>query len=848
MATLEVLLFLLLVSVANAQPAAVPAVSSSSPSSSSYIEPFVSFAPEDNFLIDCGSNSSSTLPGNRTFQPDNSTTEYLSYAGKIVQLSLPSSPHNVSPIHRTARVFAKDATYTFPVTSPGWHWIRLHFHALNTTSYNLGAARFSVETDRLVLLHQFQLPKNNASTVVKEFLVNVTTERYSLTFKPKGNVAFINAIEFISAPEELIKDSATLLFPVSQPYELSGDSFETVYRLNMGGPMLERQNDTLGRKWEPDHGYLEPKEMGKVSSVSAVAISYPTGSGGGGGSPLIAPPLVYSSAEELGDSKVVQPNFNITWKLDVNVHFSYLVRLHFCDIVSKSLNELYFNVYINDNVAISGLDLSALTGKLATAFYKDIVVNSSMVSTPLQIKVSPVDDAQGIRNAILNGLEVFKLNNSVGSLGGEYGVDGRRVGDEADGVSGHQTAATVGIAVMFGAFVGLGAVAVKLRKRPRDLGTKSSFSSWLLPLHNAGDSNPVTNNNKPPAPKISTVTEFGRYFSLAKLQEATSNWESSKIIGIGGFGNVYLGEIDGGIKVAVKRGSPASKQGVHEFHTEIQMLSKLRHRHLVSLIGYCDENKEMILVYEYMANGPLRDHLYGPQRAHPLPWKARLEICIGAARGLHYLHTGASQGIIHRDVKSTNILLDDEFVAKVADFGLSKSTGGGHAEDQTHVSTAVKGSFGYLDPEYFRKQRLTEKSDVYSFGVVLLEALCGRPAIDLQLPMDQTNLAEWALQRKRKGLLEKIVDPNLTGQIINPESMKKFAEAAEKCLAEHCVDRPSMGDVLWNLEYALQLQEPSSSSSSQGKADEENKSFAAPNSPAVLSPANCNGRSEYDNC
>ncbi|KAM3220303.1 putative receptor-like protein kinase [Capsicum annuum] len=777
---------------------------------------FPAFTPSDNYLINCGSSSPTTLPGNRVFQPDESSNKYLSYSGRDSHISAPDNKNSPSPIYNSAKIFNSDATYTFHVNNPGLHWIRLHFFPLQNGEFNLHTAKFSVSTESLVLLRDYTMEKNEAA--MKEYLVNVTTERYDIKFSPsEGSIAFANAIEFVTAPAKLLDYSVPLLFPVSQKFDLTKSNFVTAYRLNVGGSYLDASNDTLGRNWLSD-GPFRNNATGQAVSVQPSVIQYPTA----GGSPLIAPPTVYSSAVKMADSETVIPNFNISWTMDIDTSYTHLVRLHFCDIISKSLNELYFNVYINDKMAISGLDLSSLTQRLSTAFYKDFVIDSASAANPLSVKVSPVNDVQGFKNAILNGLEVFRMNNSLGSLDGEYGMDGKK----SSGPS--RTVAYVGFAMMFGAFVGLGAIAFKWQKRPQDWQKRNSFSSWLLPLH-AGDTSFMAGSKASMSRKsqfFNSTTGLGRYFSFAELSDSTNNWDPNAIIGVGGFGNVYYGEIDDGTKVAVKRGNPQSEQGINEFQTEIQMLSKLRHRHLVSLIGYCDENTEMILVYEFMQNGPFRDHLYGKDMP-PLTWKQRLEICIGSARGLHYLHTGASTAIIHRDVKTTNILLDENLVAKMADFGLSKDC----LANETHVSTAVKGSFGYLDPEYFRKQQLTDKSDVYSFGVVLLEALCARPAINPALPREQVNLAEWAMQWKKKGLLDKIIDPTLVGQI-NLESMKKFAEAAEKCLAEYGSDRPSMGDVLWNLEYALQLQE----ASLQGKVEEENKAASAQTSPATVAP------------
>ncbi|CAL9062418.1 unnamed protein product [Musa banksii] len=755
------------------------------------------FTPADNFLIDCGATATVTTPDGRAFKTDAQSASFLS-AHDEVRASVPSAPGVPSPIYLSARIFHEETSYSFTLSRPGWHWIRLHFFPVNSSDFDLTGAVFSVNTDDLVLLHSFTVD-DPSKWVLKEYLVNATSPRLAIHFSPlRNSVAFINGIEVVSAPDALIPNTASTVSPVGQTDGLSLSAYQVAYRINVGGPVVTSANDTLGRAWGQDEPFLQSRSTAEAVSVSPSIIKYPEGT-----TPLIAPNSVYATAVKMADARVGSPSFNVTWFFDVDSSFGYFVRLHFCDIISKSLNDLYFNVYINGLMAISGLDLSTVTSGLAMPYYKDFVLNASMATGRITIQIGPMKEDTGRIDALLNGVEILKMNNSVGSLDGEFGVDGSRAGD---GSAKRRAVAAVGFAMMFGAFAGLGAMVMKWHKRPHDWQRRESFSSWLLPVH-TGNSTFMTGKGSGYGSHrsgytFSSTMGLGRYMSLSELQAATKNFDQNAVIGVGGFGNVYIGELDDGTKVAVKRGNPQSEQGINEFQTEIQILSKLRHRHLVSLIGYCDENSEMILVYEYMANGPFRDHIYGSDLP-PLSWKQRLEICIGAARGLHYLHTGTAQGIIHRDVKTTNILLDENFIAKVSDFGLSKDAPG---MNQTHVSTAVKGSFGYLDPEYFRCQQLTDKSDVYSFGVVLLEALCARPALDPALPREQVNLAEWALQWKRKGLIEKIIDPNIAGSI-SKDALSKFVEAAEKCLAEHGVDRPSMGDVLWNLEYALQLQD-----------------------------------------
>ncbi|KAF6167661.1 hypothetical protein GIB67_031244 [Kingdonia uniflora] len=760
---------------------------------------YCDFNPVDNYLITCGSSQNVSIQG-RFFLPDLQQSSFVlkTQGNSIVATSNSSVP---SPIFQSARLFPVPASYKFDIQQEGRHWIRLYFYPIDS-NHNLRSAPITVVTENFVLLNNFIFDNYNGAFLFKEYLVNLTSDTLTLTFIPSSNsVAFVNGIEVVSVPDELIPDQAQAVSHSSPFSGLSDLALETVYRLNMGGPLVTPQNDTLGRTWENDEKYLHVNSSAVNVSVNPTTIKYRPGV-----TPEIAPNWVYATAETMGEANVPVLSFNVTWVFPVDPNFMYFVRVHLCDIASKALNNLVFNTYVNSDIALASLDLSSLTGALAVPYYKDFVSNSSMEeSNTLTLSIGPDSDAD-ISDAVMNGLEIMKISNGARSLDGLSSVKALLPKTPSK-----KSKLGIIVGLVVGSLVALLSIAwCAFCVIARKSNATNQGHPWLaLPIYGNSQTmtkGSTTSQKSGTASIISLASSnFGRFFMFQEIMDATNKFDESLLLGVGGFGRVYNGTLDDGTQVAVKRGNPRSEQGLAEFRTEIEMLSKLRHRHLVSLIGYCDERSEMILVYEYMANGPLRSHLYGTDLP-ALSWKQRLEICIGAARGLHYLHTGAAQSIIHRDVKTTNILLDDNFVAKVADFGLSKT---GPALDQTHVSTAVKGSFGYLDPEYFRRQQLTEKSDVYSFGVVLMEVLCTRPALNPGLPREQVNIAEWAMNWQKKGLLSQIMDTKLIGKV-NPASLKKFGETAENCLAEYGVDRPSMGDVLWNLEYALQLEETSS--------------------------------------
>ncbi|WVZ60742.1 hypothetical protein U9M48_010724 [Paspalum notatum var. saurae] len=285
-------------------------------------------------------------------------------------------------------------------------------------------------------------------------------------------------------------------------------------------------------------------------------------------------------------------------------------------------------------------------------------------------------------------------------------------------------------------------------------------------------------------------------FTYEELAAATGNFSAANLLGQGGFGYVHRGVLRGGRAVAVKQLRSDSGQGEREFQAEVDIISRVHHRHLVSLVGYCIAGARRVLVYEFVPNKTLEFHLHG--KGQPvMPWSTRLRIALGSAKGLAYLHEDCHPRIIHRDIKSANILLDNNFEAMVADFGLAKLS----SDNNTHVSTRVMGTFGYLAPEYASNGKLTEKSDVFSYGVMLLELLTGRRPIDSSDAASsflEDSLVDWARPALSRALADGdydgVADPRLQGNY-DPVEMARMVASAAAAVRHSAKKRPKMSQV-----------------------------------------------------
>ncbi|XP_030540928.1 probable receptor-like protein kinase At5g24010 [Rhodamnia argentea] len=378
----------------------------------------VSFSPVDNHLINCGSAVDATVD-NRAFVSDSSSSKsQVLTSTRTISLNDDNPALGTPQIYHTARAFTRPSKYVFKVQERGTHMVRLHFHRFKSSRMELYDARFHVLVDGYVVLSNFS-GESESRTVIKEYLIWIDAEKLVLTFFPakRSKFGFVNAIEVISAPKDLILETAQLVDGdrLVNFNGLNRQAFEVLYRVSVGGPKVTPFNDSLWRTWVPDDAYLK-STYGSERVFFGGRIKYQTG----GASREVGPDNVYNSARVIKSTNATVPNVNMTWVFPATRDYKYLVRLHFCDIASISLELLYFNVYVNGFLMLKNFDLSYVVNEvLAAPFYADFVVDGDNLGI-LSVSIGPSNYSMAHAiDGLLNGVEVMKLNNSMGSLDGE---------------------------------------------------------------------------------------------------------------------------------------------------------------------------------------------------------------------------------------------------------------------------------------------------------------------------------------------------------------------------------------------------------------------------------------------
>ncbi|KAJ4901296.1 Leucine-rich repeat protein kinase family protein [Raphanus sativus] len=515
------------------------------------------------------------------------------------------------------------------------------------------------------------------------------------------------------------------------------------------------------------------------------------------------------------------------------------------------------------NITVVNLGRHELTGTISPSFAKltsletiNLSNNRLTGSIPTELTTLPklrtldvsnndiygdVPKFRGSVNLVTTGNLNIGKDGPVSPSGGTPGTSGgwkgsgggSGGGDGGNGSSKKSSSVKIIVPVVGGVvgalcLVGLG-VCLYAKKGMRPAKVQSPNTNMVIHPHHSGDSDAIKltvaasslNNGGGTESSYSHsgsansdihVVESGNLvISIQVLRSVTNNFNEENILGRGGFGVVYKGELHDGTKIAVKRmesSSVVSDKGLAEFKSEITVLTKMRHRHLVALLGYCLDGNERLLVYEYMPQGTLSQHLFHwkEEERKPLDWTRRLAIALDVARGVEYLHTLAHQSFIHRDLKPSNILLGDDMRAKVSDFGLVRLA----PEGKYSIETRVAGTFGYLAPEYAVTGRVTTKVDIFSLGVILMELITGRKALDETQPEDSVHLVTWfrrvaASKDKDENAFKNAIDPNIKLDEDTLASVEKVWELAGHCCAREPYQRPDMSHIV-NVLSSLTVQ------------------------------------------
>ncbi|XWS23058.1 hypothetical protein CRYUN_Cryun29cG0089100 [Craigia yunnanensis] len=737
--------------------------------------------PIETIFLDCGSSSeqSQSYKG-RNWSSDIGSQFTGSNSDSNSTLSNASKGTTVPEVpYMTARLFYSKYSYTFNVT-PGPKFIRLYFYSDSYGGLNASESFLTVTTGHYTLLRNFSCYLTAKYLKVdyffKEFIIHVENHTLELIFTPTSDApnayGFVNGIEIVSMPLHLYIRGNDVLLPFVgfHPNMLTfgnDSALEMVYRANVGGQTISPDRDTgMFRTWNADETYIFGAAFGQLDYDITLQIQYPKTTPA-----YTVPGDVYRTARSMGQYNEINKNYNLSWFFPVDTGFKYLIRLHFCEIVPGMTlkNQRVFFIFINNQTAESQADVIVWSKGHGFPVYRDYVVMippQAVGKQDLWLELHPnIQVKPQYYDAILNGVEIFKISNFDGNLAGlnppigESNFQPTPSKKSKKGLPKEIKYSISGAFVLFVFFL----FALVLIKTKRN---------WMM--KNTKDSSRY------------------RSFPINDIRKATNNFDDSLVIDKWGLGKVYKGFINGiAPAVAIKRGGKAiSEQG---FSEEIKMLSQIRHHNIISLLGYCQEDFETILVYEYMDNGSLSDHLHHhlEERKKPLSWNQRLEICVGIARGLHYLHTGRKRPIIHCDINTSNILLDKNWTAKISNFG---STMTSHNSN----GSSMDGSIGSLDLDRDK----TEKTDVYLFGLVLLEVLSGRPAPTNLKEENDENVGSgddleclippisYCLE---KGDVDQLVDQHLKGKIL-PESLRNFVKITKQCLAKIGVKRPSMNE------------------------------------------------------
>ncbi|CAI9096819.1 OLC1v1033040C1 [Oldenlandia corymbosa var. corymbosa] len=506
---------------------------------------------------------------------------------------------------------------------------------------------------------------------------------------------------------------------------------------------------------------------------------------------------------------------------------------------------------LNGNIVVINFQNMKLSGTISPNFssiptlQKLILANNNLTGTiPNQLTTLPNLQLLDVSNNQLYGkVPAFAANRVEVKTGGNVniGKDGPppgtpgatpdgSPGDSGSGVTGGGKKSSTGVIV--GSVVGVGAVIVfacllvffiKKTKRKGSNRVQAPSNVVIHPRHSGSDQDTVkitiagssvggTSQNYSHSSNdprdIHIVESNGLKIQIEVLKKVTNNFSEDNILGKGGFGTVYKGELDDGTMIAVKRmeSGVMTDKGLEEFQSEIAIVTKVRHRHLVALLGFCLDAAERILVYEYMPQGALSRHLFDwkEEQLKPLDWMKRLTIALDVARGVEYLHSLAQQSFIHRDLKPSNILLGDDMRAKVADFGLVRLV----PEGKGTVVTRLAGTFGYLAPEYAVMGRVTTKLDVFSFGVILMELITGRKALDESRPEESAHLVSWFRRTLISKELQKAIDPTIELNEETLASITTVAELAGHCCAREPHQRPDMSHAVNVLSSLTEMWKP----------------------------------------